>query len=370
MAELGPEDLAANEKMELDASEAAHDIAMQLARETFSPTSAHLTLRPPSTNTFPGRSSLIASKRASMSSLEPTRRRQLLREPGQEGDEEDELMELISPMLDSRIPERSPSLRYSAPPGLSPGGLTRSFSNSTQSSVSSRIPPPASPNSALKASLKPKAEKSGGFFSFGSKRRSSNEARSPPMASSSASFISSNSRAMSVGSNSSDSGEQAKLKRKSSLFGGSSVKSSSPSPPSSTISSSIESQIVDTTYVSYSSGRSKRSSSNASSATSPPPAASSRLVASPGRRSSIRLETRYGSPESAVKRIKQKKIYTVRFANADRGIGLRSVAEDEAERAGGDRHAQRWVGVGRGDRYGNLIMEVSLKHVFGAEDFC
>ncbi|KAH8926358.1 hypothetical protein BT69DRAFT_1278931 [Atractiella rhizophila] len=47
---------------------------------------------------------------------------------------------------------------------------------------------------------------------------------------------------------------------------------------------------------------------------------------------------------------------TVRFANASRGLGLRSVTDDEALRQGGAQHPLRWVGVGRG-RYGNLIMQ-------------
>jgi len=51
-------------------------------------------------------------------------------------------------------------------------------------------------------------------------------------------------------------------------------------------------------------------------------------------------------------------LYRVRFGNAVGGIGLRSVADSEAERAGGDRYGQRWVGVGRG-RYGNMIIKVS-----------
>ncbi|SCZ95898.1 BZ3500_MvSof-1268-A1-R1_Chr8-1g09869 [Microbotryum saponariae] len=51
----------------------------------------------------------------------------------------------------------------------------------------------------------------------------------------------------------------------------------------------------------------------------------------------------------------EKRIYRVRFANATRGIGLRSVAESEAVRGGDETHALKWVGVGRG-RYGNLVL--------------
>ena len=51
----------------------------------------------------------------------------------------------------------------------------------------------------------------------------------------------------------------------------------------------------------------------------------------------------------------RKSIYTVRFANASGGSGLKSVAESEAERAGGETHGQRWVGIGRG-RYGNMVL--------------
>lgn len=75
----------------------------------------------------------------------------------------------------------------------------------------------------------------------------------------------------------------------------------------------------------------------------------------------MRKESRYDRKPTPEDEPESKKIYTVRFANATKGIGLRSVAEDEAERAGGEQHAMRWVGVGgREDRYGNLVIRVSV----------
>jgi hypothetical protein len=132
---------------------------------------------------------------------------------------------------------------------------------------------------------------------------------------------------------------------------------------------SIESTIVDTTYVSYSSGRAARrksaSVSSSSDATSPLSIDSRHLPSidtsrGRARRSSLRKTSRYDRETSPTDEPEAKKIYTVRFANANKGIGLRSVAEDEAERAGGEQHAMRWVGVGgREDRYGNLVIRVS-----------
>lgn len=167
----------------------------------------------------------------------------------------------------------------------------------------------------------------------------------------------------------------------------------------------IESQIKDTTYISYGRAKPERRISNASipadlyasrdpylitpEAPGGPALSPSRTrtrtreltpssVTSSGswtnrsedlggaplgrRKSSLRSGSAYDGTSQLTRSSSivegGKKLYRVRFGNAMGGIGLRSVADSEAERAGGDRHGQRWVGIGRG-RYGNMVIKVS-----------
>ncbi|KAM0754166.1 hypothetical protein T439DRAFT_172773 [Meredithblackwellia eburnea MCA 4105] len=121
-------------------------------------------------------------------------------------------------------------------------------------------------------------------------------------------------------------------------------------------------------YISYGTGKRRGSTASSGSATSteaatsPPMSSQSPQLSVMTRKSSLRRPANFSSPGKSSKRVsaifsddKYKTIYSVRFANADGGLGLRSVAEDEAERAGGESHGKRWVGVGRG-RYGNLTL--------------
>ncbi|ORY72220.1 hypothetical protein BCR35DRAFT_307774 [Leucosporidium creatinivorum] len=373
MAQLGPEELAANEKVELDAQEAAHDLALQLHLDSSRPLSSTSTFStsPLPSRPFPGPPTI--NKRASMISLSSRRTSDRDGDRGldPEGDEYDELMELVSPLFGTRIADGTPASRYAPSVGSFEGGrpLSRTLSGSTESSVSSRIPPSFSASGStpsFKTAPRSPPTSKGSFFSFGKRRPSIDSSLAPPAPSSAS--TSSHRRALSIDSGSSDSAEAAaKLKRRSSLFGGSSIKSSATLSPPISSSSPIESQIVDTTYVSYSSGKSsrRRNSSASASSLSPSPSSPPPLPPLPPsfskgstRRSSIRLESRYTENASPPR---EKKIYTVRFANADRGIGLRSVAEDEALRAGGGTHALKWVGVGRGDRYGNLRIQTDAE---------
>lgn len=150
-----------------------------------------------------------------------------------------------------------------------------------------------------------------------------------------------------------------------------------------TTSQQIETDLGDMTYVSYDTGVSRSRSRSASvDVDSPQVDGSPGPTAGRPRKSSLKRQSRYDTPSrkasltpvhAPIPEEDDKAIYGVRFANAtyvtfcpfgfglhadlcspfSRGLGLRSTAEEEAERAGGDYHALRWIGVGRG-RYGEL----------------
>ncbi|KAK4053856.1 hypothetical protein OIV83_001512 [Microbotryomycetes sp. JL201] len=368
MEEIGPEDEAANRAEEEQAAAAAYESAMQLHRETEAIEAA---FRKP----IRMRDGIVPERP---------------RSPREDDDDEDagdydgehrgeayeELMDLVSPMFDSK---NAKDAKYAPPPGLTGGGggqsLSRSFSQQSSASSSSSKIAPRSPNPALKASLSPQMPKSRSLFGFANhaRRASVDSDKSPPP-----SYTSQQAKSLaSIGSDddpTSVTSGNSKLTRKTktrSIFGV--RKSSSPADMP-----SIESQISDMTYVSYSSGRAaKRKSSLSSSKTqssdpmSPISTTSNLSLDSTGssakspsplggfvgrpRKPSLRKVSRYDhdSPSPPP----PSKLYRVRFGNASKGIGLRSVAEDEAERAGGEEHAIRWVGVGRGNRYGNLLIQ-------------
>ncbi|GAA94223.1 uncharacterized protein L969DRAFT_93606 [Mixia osmundae IAM 14324] len=130
----------------------------------------------------------------------------------------------------------------------------------------------------------------------------------------------------------------------------------------------------DADYVDYSIGRAigagaSRSPSSATGVL----ADAATLTASKGeRRSSLRRTSRYAAatPRDKTSSISEegesKKAYGVRFANATRGLGLRQVAESEADHAGGEDFALRWVGIGRG-RYGNLVIEEQSEEAYAQQ---
>ena len=149
---------------------------------------------------------------------------------------------------------------------------------------------------------------------------------------------------------SSVSSSRSKERPKSMIFGD----RFSPAPPS------VESEIGDATYVSYASGRTaarRGSSTSSGSSATPnaplPGATPTRSASAPTRRSSLRQQSRFDpnrrrTVSTSLSEESAKTLYTVRFGNATRGLGLRSVAEDEAVKGGGETHAMKWIGVGRG----------------------
>lgn len=319
-------------------------------------------------------------------------------------EEYDELDRMMAPVWASH---RGPSARqqfsgpaeatkhgYAAPPGLAgaaAGPLPASrMLSPTPSSSSTLSPAPPSLSSSTR-SPQPglsTSRSSKGLFGFGSSKSKAAKSASPQKTrpdtgsvlsggtqatSTAKSFTSLSSIEEDVLSNSS---KKQKKARRSFLFGG----SKSPTLPS------IESQIADTTYVHYGTGKSKnkRRDSDMSIDASlyasrdpvllpgqPVPVSLAGVVAglsvdSPAkssvqsgvRRSSLRHKSRYdqAGADAAPDPLEKERIYRVRFANATRGLGLRSVAEEEAVR-GGDDVALKWIGVGRG-RYGNLTIKV------------
>ncbi|BGP29988.1 hypothetical protein JCM10296v2_001740 [Rhodotorula toruloides] len=322
-----------------------------------------------------------------------------------EGDRDEEYDELDRMMAPVWASHRGPSSRqqfagpvestkhgYAAPPGLAgaaAGPLPSSRMVSPSLSTSSTFS--AAPPSLTSSTRSPQpgittSRSSKGLFGFGSSKSKAPKPASPQTtrpnsgsvlsggtqaASTAKSFTSLSSIEEDVLSNSS---KKQKKSRKSFLFGG----PKSPTMPS------IESQIADTTYVHYGSGKAKnkRRDSDMSIDASlyasrdpvllpgqPVPVSLAGVVAglsvgspakssvqSGGRRSSLRLKSRYEQADATapVDPMEKERIYRVRFANATRGLGLRSVAEEEAVR-GGDDVALKWIGVGRG-RYGNLTI--------------
>ncbi|BGP22739.1 proteophosphoglycan ppg4 [Rhodotorula toruloides] len=322
---------------------------------------------------------------------------------GESDEEYDELDRMMAPVWASH---RRPSARqqfagpmestkhgYAAPPGLAgaaAGPLPASRMLSPAPSTSSTFS--AAPRSVTSSTRSPQpglptSRSSRGLFGFGSSKSKAPKSASPQKtrpdsgsvlsggtqpASTAKSLTSLSSVEEDVLSNSS---KKQKKGRRSFLFGG----PKSPTMPS------IESQIADTTYVHYGTGKSKNKRRDSdmsidaslyasrdpvllpgqpvpvslagvvSSITVDSPAKSS--VQSGGRRSSLRLKSRYGQADATapVDPTEKERIYRVRFANATRGLGLRSVAEEEAVR-GGDDVALKWIGVGRG-RYGNLTIK-------------
>ncbi|SCV67020.1 BQ2448_5666 [Microbotryum intermedium] len=392
MAELGPEDFAANEKNELDAQQAAYDAANALhndtagdgASEDDSPESASdVPSPPPPRMTFPTR----ARKERSVSSTSSPRdvRHDAIEEDEDEGtereyDDFDEIVDLIAPMYqDDRNPEAKS--RYRSPPDLATPGIVRSASMMSNSSTTSNFSPSLrSSTGSINSSRGSISKRSSGLFSFGRKKR--NSQLSPPALSVDSVGASRNLARVPSSSPSIGSASESPIGRSRSIHslasetsteggdGDSLINSSSKakrrsffaSKPKKASSASIESSIGDTTYVSYSSGRTaaRRRSSTGSDSLSPvgreaslPPTEDGK----PALRSSLRAESRFGrgGEDAMPTSPAEKRIYRVRFANATRGIGLRSVAESEAVKGGDDTHALKWVGVGRG-RYGNLVL--------------
>ncbi|GAA5903919.1 uncharacterized protein JCM6883_002027 [Sporobolomyces salmoneus] len=426
MAEIGEEDLAANEQAQIDAQLAAYEAASRQHVDAVSSPS-------PSDNLS------LASSPQSFSSPRLARPReasslrrqqpQTIEEDSADEDER-ELEDLMTPVWDSptrlsRIAVEFPSRHgFAPPPGLT-GSRPTSVAGSrpiSLMSTSSMSSTPASPNPSAAPPASPRkpaklSKTSKGILGFGrskstkdlSKKPASRVPPSPSLPGLSGtrerpqSMFSQESSKTTTANNDassqhSKSSSHKTAGRRSSIFNFGGGKDVPPVP-------TIESQIKDTTYISYGSTTTKpqRRNSSASSistglyasrdsylltpgsGTVVPPTSSpslnrrtreqtpSSITTSsstrsddPGgapfrrRRSSLRATSAYDGGSSLTRSSSivesEKKLYRVRFGNAMGGIGLRSVADDEAERSGGDRHGQRWVGIARG-RYGNMIIK-------------
>ncbi|GJN88636.1 hypothetical protein Rhopal_001602-T1 [Rhodotorula paludigena] len=275
----------------------------------------------------------------------------------------------------------SPKFGFAPPPGLTGSTpLSRTLSPASSSLSRSSIGTPSlasteTPSKQQSETTLP-ARTSRGFFRFASpappsksskiKKKDKQAPSSPSISPRSITSMPSIDEDATSGHSKSSSTKKANRRR--SFFGGG---FKAPPVPS------IESQIASPTYVHYGTtvSKTKRRDSSASSiaadlyASRDPvllpgqPVSSSSIasptsstilspstpLASPARRSSLRSASL--SPSAPV----ESKVYRVRFANATRGLGLRSVADDEAER-GGEDVALKWIGVGRG-RYGILTVK-------------
>ncbi|SGY40427.1 BQ5605_C003g02374 [Microbotryum silenes-dioicae] len=392
MAELGPEDFAAHEKVEFAAQQAAYDAANALHNATAgdgaseddsNDSASDVSSPPPPRMTFPTRAR--KERRVSSASSPSDVRHDAIEEDDDEGtereyDDFDEIVDLITPMYQhDRNPEAKS--RYRSPPGLAPSGIARSASMMSSSSATSNISPSLrSSTGSINSSTGSISKRSSAIFGFGRKKTNSQlgaPALTVDSVGTSRNLMRASSSSPSINSTSGSSIGRSRsihsLASETSIEGGdgdsfitSDTKTKRLSffgfKPKKVSSASIESSVGDTTYVSYSSGRSaaRRGSSTSSDPLSPvggeaflPRTEDDASV----RRSSLRAEPRFGrgGEDAMPTSPAEKRIYRVRFANATRGIGLRSVAESEAVRGGDETHALKWVGVGRG-RYGNLVL--------------
>lgn len=320
MEDVGPEDFEADERAAALAQQAAYESANRAHNEAASsPFSVASELDRLAEPTSPSTSSQL--RRLSSSSDGTLRDRQRVGSA-------DEMEELSDSKVDWPRLSRDGSLRANSG---SPA--------STRSIVSSR--------SFSAASTASTGGMKGSLFGFGSGRRSRVTSETASILSASPSTPSTLERTFSITS----SGSGSQSKKRSSIF----------SAPK--VAPSVESDIGDATYVNYSSGKAKRRTSGASSAASimsrgdSPGASETGSIRGLGdsrsrrdRRSSLRRESRYDTSkaiglsdtiEESVEPLR-KSMYSVRFANAASGLGLKSVAESEAVLAGGESFGMRW----------------------------
>lgn len=436
MAEIGEEDLAANEQAQIDAQLAAYQSASRQHVDAVS--------SPALSDNSSLASGTSSSPLAFPSSRSNRQRESSALRPQPETIEEDsadeyerELEDLLAPVWDSpsrrsRISVDFPTRHgFAPPPGLT-GSAMSSVSSSRPTSVISTSSISSLPNSPSLNKSSPSSPRqpaklsktSKGILGFGRSKSTKNVTPKPSSrtippstslpglsGSKSSSSLLSKETSRTTTRDTSDSRSQHSKssshktagKRSSSIFnfgGGGGGKDVPPVP-------NIESQIKDTTYISYSKPQ-RRDSNTSSISTGLYASRDPYLVApTPGtvipidttsslggggrvrnrertvsssitsdsqrsdeggaplsrRRSSLRATSAYDGGSQLTRSSSivegEKKLYRVRFGNAVGGIGLRSVADSEAERAGGDRYGQRWVGVGRG-RYGNMIIKVSF----------
>lgn len=353
---LEPVEVAANERFGIEAQDAAYRSAVRAhAEAASSPTPS------PVRNLPTRRLRQASSSSLSNDTFATVREIAAAATPG-----EDDIRSMKD--FGPRFLPAQQHTRYRAPPALgdSPESPTR-----TMPPVRSFAPRPPSISPSINAG-KDSKRSSKMFFGFGSLGRSTRKERE-----SSVESISSLQTSISTGQTSVLSSGDKSLESSS---------SGSVSKGTRNKTNAVESDIGDATYVSYASGRSaaKRRSSISSFTEnySSPIGSGPTFPASPlSRRSSMRREPKFASERQKSGAISSgledgpKTMYSVRFGNAGKGLGLKSVAEEEAVKGGGQLHAQKWstffrfynleirllilsrtVGVGRG-RYGNLTLE-------------
>ncbi|GAA6061836.1 hypothetical protein JCM10212_000753 [Sporobolomyces blumeae] len=412
MEEIGEEDLRANEQAQIDAQTAAYESATRqhdeaIGSPTISDTSSLSSVSSRARGSHASRSREISSRSVPPATID---------EDSADEDER-ELEDLMSPIWNS--PSRPSKIdpngqaRRGSPGKANMARPSSVVSNSTFGSKrTTQTQTPSIQTDPRQRATEAKTKKS--FFGFGKRSKSSKDlakhASAPPAA---PNDPRSNSKArpesmLSNGTPSTTLDDSRsrhsatsthKSERRSSIF-----HFGKDMPPVPT----IESQIKDTTYISYGTtdAKLKRVTSDASVPTGlyasrdnylitpdapgprprPPQVPPSTVSASPRsiprsvsttsdaggaplgrRRSSLRATSQFdkksttSTKNSGLTRSSSivegdKKLYRVRFGNAQGGIGLRHVAEAEAERAGGGTYGQRWVGVGRG-RYGNMVIQ-------------
>jgi hypothetical protein len=347
MDELGPEDVEANDRAQEAATDAAYQAALKAHEELALPTiisperprDSSVPLISEPIGGAPPRPLSIRSARSGKSS----RSKRL------------SIMSVDSSMTvrpyDEDMPSDLPTSR-----GFDPNvaQAPRRVMSSVKS-ISSLRPPSIAGSQMSSSSTKSKTKS---FFGFGSLKRSSTTSSSRTREDS-VDSVSMDDKARSIRSvetSHSSSSSGSKSKRMSISFG-------AKAPPG----RPVETDIGDATYVNYASGRTARRSPSVSSGsrTSPDNASfTQKPLTASGTKSILRRESRFDpnrrrtvSTSMEISDDGEKTLYAVRFANATRGLGLKRVAEDEAVKGGGDTHAMRWIGVGRG-RYGNLTLMV------------
>ncbi|KAL8278444.1 hypothetical protein RQP46_009134 [Phenoliferia psychrophenolica] len=379
MAELEAVEAVEDTTMDEDAQTVAYERAVRQHREALSPPPARHSALPGLEESSEVNPSPPTSQRSSSptpsSSLHPQGRH--VATTGIEA--RDDILDFLAPEFSQRREDMKKSGRerplFFAPPGLSGGGprppsLTGSTSTSTSLLGPGGSTARGGPN-AGSDTLRPRSimsqtssqeKRTSGFFS------AMRDGLKSPALGSTKSF------SANLAAQASPSRSSSTLRRSSS------VSSSVSGTPGSTISSRarpktaprttpLDKEVANTPLIAYGSGRRRGSQTSTGSdgaeITSSP---SNETIASGasgslGRKSSLRRPATFDSAAkgfaksrrvSAIFNLDQSKtLYSVRFANAHSGLGLRSVAEDEAERGGSET---KWIGTGRG-RYSDSMQQ-------------
>ncbi|KAI5479562.1 UDP-galactose transporter [Pseudohyphozyma bogoriensis] len=377
MLEVGEEDLAASDEMAAQAQIIAYESAQRVHDDESSiisrRSSVYSTGPFPTIPKSPGARSAVNRRREKLSPRGATRitdslddiaemlsneaqqprSRMAPSSPSLESPGQDSVLDLtqfIDAVPDVRrhsIGPRPVASYFAAEPGqLGSPTLAASPTITATSTFSSRLEPPNSPALVRTPSGKQPSKRKSGIFSFGRTK----SPKEPTPSFSPEPEPATRQRARSIDSGSSSvSATQSPSARRHSFFGGTRPQKMN----------SIDSEISDHSYVDYGSLR-RRSMSQASDIPPVPaiPALPVSQTATP-RRSCLRQDSKDRRRDSVHSAMMDpdRSVFSVRFGNVPSGLGLRSVAEDEAAKAGGEDFGVKWVGVGRG-RYGNLQLKV------------